>query len=155
MRPTRIFVLALALLAISATAAIAAASWETGDYSGKTEGKYFTKKGTLRQAKISFTVKKHKITNIHYEMRVICPNGNRTSFLVAPKGSLPLDSNGKFSGSAPSPGNTGEDRISGKVSGTDASGKVRSFDREDNKHNEKANGMKCDSGKVKWSAKKK
>jgi hypothetical protein len=158
MKLKRIGAVALALLAVSATAAVAA-TWQTGDYKGKTDGKYCAKKtcrkSELRRARISFTVKRHKITNIHYEMRVHCKNGNHSSFLVEPTGSLPLDGDGKFSGSAPSPRGTGEDRISGKVGGTQASGTVRSFDKENAHHKESATGSKCDSGKVAWSTKKK
>jgi hypothetical protein len=146
---------ALALVAVSAPLAFAAASWEKGDYAGRTQGKYFTSQGKLRQARISLRIKRHRVTDIHYEMRVLCADGNRSSFVVEPAGFLPLDKNGKFSGSAPSPGGTGEDRISGQVSGAKASGTVRSFDREDANHNESSKGVKCDSGRVKWSAKKK
>jgi hypothetical protein len=154
----RIGAVALALLAVSASAALAA-SWQKGDYKGKTDGKFCPKKACrkseLRRARISFTVRRHKIDHIRYEMRVHCKNGNHSSFLVEPTGSLPLDADGKFSGSAPSPGGTGEDRLAGKVSGSTASGTVRSFDRENSKHDESATGSKCDSGKIAWSTRKK
>jgi hypothetical protein len=155
----RIVLVALALLALSATAALAA-SWETGDYKGETDGKFFVpgkkgKPGHLRTARISFTVKQHKVGSIVFEVRVKCSDGSHTSWRVAHGGSLPLDSDGSFGGGAATDAGTGRDTISGKVSGTKASGTVRRHDKENSKGNEKSNGMKCDSGKVHWTAHKK
>jgi hypothetical protein len=150
----RITVLALVLLALSATAALAGTAWQTGDYAGKTEGKYKPAGNKpLRKAKISFHVGLHKVTKIRVEIRVKCADGSHTSFRTEHGGFLSLDANGKFRGGADT--QTGRDNISGKVSGSTASGFVRSFDKEDQNGNEDPNGQKCDSGRINWTAAKK
>jgi hypothetical protein len=152
-RPVRTILLALALLAASATAALAAAGWQTGDYGGTSGGKFKPAGKPLRKARISFHVAQHRITNLRVEIRVRCADGSHTSFVTQNDGFLTLDSNGKFAGGAAT--KTGRDNISGQVTGTSASGIVRSFDTEDANGNEDPTGQKCDSGRVKWTATKK
>ena len=155
MRLKRAAATAAALLALTAGVALAA-SWETGDYKGRTEGKFKGADGKLRKGKISFTVKKQSVAQIVYEIRTYCAaTGAHTSFRVSHGGSLPLSPAGHFSGSAPSAGGTGRDRIAGTVSGSTATGTVRSYDREDRHGREDPNGVKCDSGKVGWTAHRK
>jgi hypothetical protein len=158
----RIILLTLALLAVSATAALAGVTWQKGDYKGKTEGKFKPAANKpLRQAKLSFHVGRHKLPNgkfeprvsqIKVEMRVKCADGSHTSFRTEHTGYLTIDSNGHFAGGAPT--QTGRDNIQGNVSGTHAAGFVRSFDKEDAQGNEDPNGQQCDSGRVKWTADK-
>jgi hypothetical protein len=148
----RVVLLTLALLAVSATAALAAVTWQPGDYKGKTEGMFKPASGKLRKAKISFHIGLHRITKIRVEIRVKCADGNHTSFRTEHTGGLDINSNGKFAGGAPT--KTGRDNIVGQVSGTNASGFVRSFDKEDADGNEDPKGIKCDSGRVKWTATK-
>ena len=154
MRIGRTIALALALLVAAAAIAPAAtrtASWKTGDYAGTTEGQY-KPSGTrpLRKARITFYVGKHQVAKIRVEIRVKCADGGHTSFLTAHSGALPLDKNGRFGGGADT--QTGRDNISGKVSGERASGRVRSYDTEDQNGNEDPNGQKCDSGRIAWKA---
>jgi hypothetical protein len=148
----RTALLTVALLAVSATAALAAVTWQPGDYKGKTEGMFKPAGKPLRKAKISFHVGPHRITKIKVEIRVKCADGNHTSFKTEHTGGLDIDVNGKFAGGAPT--KTGRDNIAGQVSGDHASGFVRSFDKEDANGNENKNGVKCDSGRVKWTATK-
>jgi hypothetical protein len=148
--------LAVALLVATAAAALAAAKWQTGKYTGSTKGKYLPLRGPrLRTAHISFTVGKHKVSKIVVEIRVTCADGSHTSFVTAHKGSLTLNKKGRFSGGAKSLGRTGRDNISGKVSGEEATGFVRSYDKEDANGNEDPKGQKCDSGRIRWNAHKK
>lgn len=148
--------LAVALLAATAAVALAAAKWETGQYTGKTQGKYLPANGTkLRTAHITFKVGRHKVSRIRVEIRVRCADGSHTSFLTAHGGSLTLNGKGRFSGGARSTGRTGRDNISGHVSGDRAAGIVRSYDREDANGNEDPNGQRCDSGRIHWTAHKK
>jgi hypothetical protein len=148
--------LTMALLTATAAVALAAAKWETGNYTGKTEGRYLPANGTkLRTAHISFKVSKHRVSRIRVEIRVRCEDRGHTSFVTAHGGFLTLNSKGRFSGGARSAGHTGRDNISGTVSGEHAAGIVRSYDREDANGNEDPSGQKCDSGRVRWSAHKK
>jgi len=157
----RTIVLALALLALSAPIALAAVTWQRGDYKGKTEGKFKPAANKpLRQANISFHVGRKmvdgkfqpRVSQIKVEIRVKCADGSHTSFRTEHGGFLTIDANGHFAGGADT--QTGRDNISGNVSGTHASGFVRSFDKEDRQGNEDPNGQKCDSGRVKWTANK-
>ena len=152
-RPFRTILLALALVAVSATAALAAAGWQTGDYAGTSGGKFKPAGKPLRKARVSFHVAQHRITKVRVEIRVRCADGSHTSFVTQHDGFLTVDSNGKFAGGAAT--RTGRDNISGRVTGTTASGIVRSFDREDANGNEDPTGQKCDSGRVEWTATKK
>jgi hypothetical protein len=148
--------LSVALLTATAAVAPAAAKWQTGNYRGNTEGRYLPTRGpNLRTAHISFKVAKHKISRIIVEIRVRCADGSHTSFVAAHGGSLTLDSKGRFSGGARSAGHTGRDNISGKVSGSRATGTVRSYDREAPNGSEDPGGQKCDSGKIHWTAHRK
>jgi hypothetical protein len=154
MRVGRTIALALALLVAAAAVAPAAtknAGWKSGNYSGTTEGQYKpTGNKPLRKARITFYVGKHQIAKIRVEIRVKCADGSHTSFQTAHSGALSLDKKGRFSGGADT--QTGRDNISGKVSGTQASGRVRSYDKEDQNGNEDPNGQKCDSGRIAWTA---
>jgi hypothetical protein len=153
MRLGRIALLVLMLLAGSATAAIAAVSWQQGDYGGTSAG-MFKPSGNkpLRRAKITFHVGTDRLTRIKVEIRVKCADGSHTSFKTDHGGYLALRSDGTFNGGAPT--RTGRDNIAGKVTGNTASGIVRSFEKEDQDGFEDPNGQLCDSGRVKWSAKK-
>jgi hypothetical protein len=156
MRLKTTLALAVALMIATAAVAVAAAKWQTGKYTGKTQGKYLPARGTkLRAAHISFTVGKHKVSRIRVEIRVRCADDTHTSFVTAHGGSLTLNSKGRFSGGARSAGRTGRDNISGRVSGEHAAGIVRSYDKEDANGNEDPNGQKCDSGRIHWMAHKK
>ena len=154
MRVGRTIALALALLIAAAAVSPAAtrnATWKRGDYVGTTAG-FYKPSGNkpLRKAHISFYVGAHKVAKIRVEIRVRCADGSHTSFLTAHSGALSLDKKGRFSGGADT--QTGRDNISGKVSGDRASGRVRSYDREDQSGNEDPNGQKCDSGRIAWKA---
>jgi hypothetical protein len=156
MRLKRTVALAVVLLTATATVALAAAKWKTGNYTGTTQGKYFPANGSkLRKAHISFHVGKHKVTKVRVEIRVTCADGSHTSFTTTHGGSLTLTPKGRFSGGARTDGRTGRDNISGKVSGDKASGTVRSYDKEDANGDEDPSGQRCDSGRIRWSAHKK
>jgi hypothetical protein len=152
-RLARIILLALALVVACASAAVAAGGWQTGDYAGTSGGKFKPAGKPLRKARVSFHVGQHRITKVRVEIRVRCADGSHTSFVTQHDGFLTLDANGKFAGGAAT--KTGRDNISGQVTGTSASGIVRSFDEEDANGNENPAGQKCDSGRVKWTAAKK
>lgn len=150
MRLARSTVLALALLAVAASAALAAVSWQQGDYAGTTAGTFKPATKPLRKARISFHVGPHRVTKIVAEVRLRCADGSHTSLVTTHAGYLTIDANGKFAGGAKTL--TGRDNVSGQVSGSTASGIVRSFDKENANGDEDPHGQACDSGRVKWSA---
>lgn len=151
MSPRRIAVLALAIFAVSATVAFAA---DSGPYRGHTEGLYFSPSdgGHYRQAKISFTLTGNQVHNIRFEIRVECADDSHRSFVVKHGGSLFLNEDGKFHGSATTNGNTGTDRISGTIHGPRASGAVSRTIRLTKSGQESSTGMACSSGRVEWKA---
>lgn len=161
MRMKRIAVVALALFALLAT--VAYAGFKAGKYNGHTKAKICTKivNGQcqkFRKGKISFKVHKTStvdyLNNTKFEIRLNCSDGSHVNEKVAIRGKLTIDGSGKFKGSAPTSGGTGQTKLSGKVKGKHANGKLSRSERLDDNNNEDANGRKC-SASTKWSAKKK
>src|SRR2546425_384440 len=142
MRLKRTAALVVSLLAISATAALAVTSWKTGHYAGKTDRNYCAtfsggKCTKFRKGKISFHVSKDSVGapsgggQIKFEVREKCEDGTSGNWVVVISGESPLSSKGKFSSVVETAGKTGKDRISGRVSGSEATGKLRRNDKED------------------------
>ena len=165
MRMKRTAILVVSLLVVSATVAFAATSWKTGSYAGKTDAKFCVKFkngacSKFAKGKISFRVNSNSIGaprsaksgQLKFQVREKCADGSFSNFNVKLDGEAALSSKGKFSSNVTTAGGTGKDKISGKVSGSHASGKLRRFDKEDSKGNEDPNGVKCDSGVVHWHA---
>jgi heat shock protein HslJ len=150
-RLIRITALALAILAVSATAAMAQPFHDTGKYSGKTDHLVFSH-GEYRAGKISFKATQHRITNIRFEIRVECSNGQHFSGVAKHGGFLTIDEDGKYSGSATTNGGTGKDSIKGAIRDDRASGSVRRTIKLDTSGNESASGNTCTSGRVEFKA---
>ena len=168
MRMKRTVVLVVSLLVASATVAFAATSWKTGNYAGKTDAKFCVKfkNGScskFAKGKISFRVNSNSVGapanaksgQVKFQVREKCADKSFSNFNVRLDGEAALSSKGKFSSNVSTGGGTGKDKISGKVSGSHASGKLRRFDKEDAQGNEDPNGVKCDSGVVHWHAERK
>jgi len=166
MRMMRTAILVVSLLVATATVAFAATSWKTGRYAGRTDAKFCVKfkNGScskFAKGKISFRVNSNSVGapanakggQVKFQVREKCADKSFSNFNVRLDGEAALSSKGKFSSNVTTGGGTGKDKISGKVSGSHASGKLRRFDKEDSKGNEDPNGVKCDSGVVHWSAK--
>jgi hypothetical protein len=150
----RIALLTLALLAVTASVALAA-SWQTGDYKGTTAGKFKPALNKpLRTARLNFHVGAHKVSKIFVEVRLKCADGSHTSYQTQHGGTLDIGSDGHFKGGAKTVGGTGRDVIAGTVSGKTVTGYVRSYDVEDKQGNEDPHGQKCDTGRVTYTAKK-
>ena len=154
MKLRRIAVVALAIFALSA--AVAVAQTEVDHYRGHTEGKVLVRSGDdwkFRHGKISFDVSGNRVSNIRFEIRVACDESDRHfSYVVSHGGSLPLDKDGQFDGTASTNGNTGKDRIKGEVDGDHASGFVARSIRLNKSGKEQRPGELCASGRVEWSA---
>jgi hypothetical protein len=156
--------LLLSLLAISASIALAATTWKTGQYAGKTDGNYCVhhdahgKCTKFRKGRISFHVGKDSVGaasgggQIRFEVREKCQDGTFGNWAVVISGEVPLNGHGRFTYVVDTAGKTGKDRISGRVSGSEATGKLRRTDKEDATGNEDPNGVACDSGWVHWEA---
>lgn len=160
MRTKRIAILALALFALLAT--VAYGGFKAGKYKGHTKAKVCVKivNGScqkFRKGKISFRVHKKStgsyLNSTKFEIRLNCSDGSHVNEKVSIGGKLPISNSGKFNGTAPTSGGTGSTKISGKVKGKKAHGKLSRSERLDDQNNEDANGRKC-SASTKWSAKK-
>jgi hypothetical protein len=165
MRMKRTAILVVSLLLATTTVALAA-TWQTGNYAGHTKALYCVKfkNGSCKKfakGKVSFRVNATTIGaaanakhgQIKFQVREKCADKTFSNWPVRINGEGPIDSNGKFSSSVKTAKGTGRDQFKGKVSGSNASGQLRRFDKEDHKGRENKNGVKCDSGWVKWSAK--
>ncbi len=149
-----IAVVAFAAFALSATVAVA--QTEVDHYRGKTEGKVLVRSGDdwkFRHGRISFDGSGNTVSNIRFEIRVTCEESDRHfNYVVKHGGSLPLDSEGRFDGTASTNGNSGKDRIKGEVDGDRASGFVARSIRLNAQGREQRPGELCASGRVEWDA---
>ena len=145
-----------ALVAFAALASVAVAQTDVDRYRGRTEGKVLVRSGDdwkFRTGRISFDVSGNRVSNIRFEIRVACEESDRHfSYVVSHGGSLPLDKEGRFDGTASTNGNTGKDRIKGEIEGDHASGFVARSIRLNSKGAEQRPGELCASGRVEWHA---
>ena len=148
------WIAAVALVAFAVSASVAVAQTEVDKYRGHTEGIYFVKaQERFRHGKISFNVSNNQVSNIRFEIRVTCEESDRHfNYVVKHGGSLPLDSEGRFDGTASTNGNSGKDRIKGEVDGDRASGFVARSIRLNAQGREQRPGELCASGRVEWDA---
>jgi hypothetical protein len=148
MKLSRIGVLALVISALTAAAAVADEQHVDGKYRGHTDGKFFTRnaqgEGHYRRAKVTFIATDTRIKRIRFEVRVTCPDGTHFSTVSKHGGSIPIEFDGHFVGSA-SNDPSGRDVFKGRIVDNRASGRLR-----------RTIGISghgtCASGSVEWKA---
>ena len=140
----RLAAIVAALLVLAAPAL--AATFTPGKYGGK------TKQGK----KISFkaNAETNEITSLKFKERGKCNNGDRSRGAQGPLSTDIADS-GKFHITGTSTSGATKLTFNGKISGSKAHGSFTVKSRFNSAGNPDPNGsVKCTTGKVKWSAKK-
>lgn len=142
--PSLISVAAILLVA-AATAWGAATGFATGKYRGKTD----------QGLNVSFRATKQQVKGFSFKETGTCSDGRKSNGRQGPF-TMTIDASGRFSESGASPSGATHSRITGKLSGKQASGTVRISSRFDTSGNADPKGtVKCTSGTVHWTATRK
>lgn len=153
MRLKRTAAIAVAIFAVLAAAAFAA-NWHTGTYKGKTRQQVYAPNKHFRKGHIRFRVTAAgKVKGLRFEVLVRCSDNSTTTWDVTRKSAIPVSQKGWFKLRTLTHGGTGRIRLAGRLKGKRAHGTLRRYDRENSQGQEDPNGVKCHSGKVKWSTK--
>jgi hypothetical protein len=147
----------IAVLALAVAAPALASTFTTGRYEGKTSQK---NKNTGKFRKISFHADSTagQISNIKFVSTGKCNDGSRSQGSQGKNGNklfADVDGNGHFSLTAPSKSGATKLKMSGTISGNQASGtfSVKSRFDENTGNPDPDGSIKCTTGTVHWSAK--
>jgi hypothetical protein len=147
----------IACLALAVAAPALASTFTTGKYEGKTSQK---NKNTGKFRKISFHADSTagQISNIKFVSTGTCNDGSRSQGSQGKNGNTlfaDVDGNGHFSLTAPSKSGATKLKMSGTISGNQASGTftVKSRFNKNTGNADPDGSIKCTTGTVHWSAK--